>query len=435
MENLPDFLQGKSPSDDHSHMPKASYVNALAGLAPAQAEVSHLKVAAGAKGEPIVPSGSSSLQERGQWPMISNRQGIVPFSNDSKIYCTNCGKTGHNYKKCVMPTTSIGILCVSFAPVYFNDIIYYIKKMQAHGATPATFQEPSEGGGGGGAGTETLQKLAKIYETIKTIDEVNYDKIIRYLMVQRKHSICYVEFIRGKYDIENIDYIYNTIQYMTNEERIRLMTIPFQTLWIEMWYLAPDMTPIVKSMCNVSKENREKDYQVAKEKFDMLKAGIKLVRNEMTMEYSLEKLIKMSKYEYKSSEWGFPKGRRNMREKNIDCANREFQEETNLKENDYQVINLSPIEEVFRGINGTLYKHIYYISQACRKLELKIDKENYHQVIEIGNIQWFTLNQCLDAIREYNVEKRNLIINNHNALKAIFFLFKELLGQLLQKGG
>jgi 8-oxo-dGTP pyrophosphatase MutT (NUDIX family) len=192
------------------------------------------------------------------------------------------------------------------------------------------------------------------------------------------------------------------------------------------------MMPIAKALCNVSKENREKDYQIAKEKFESLKKGIRISRNEMMMEYTLENLIKMSKYEYRTSEWGFPKGRRNMREKNIDCANREFQEETNLKENDYQVVNLSPIEEVFRGINGTLYKHIYYISQACRKLELKMDKENYHQVIEFGNIQWFTLNQSLDAIREYNIEKRNLIINTHNMLKSIFFLFKELLVNLLK---
>ncbi len=321
-----------------------------------------------------------------------------------------------------MPTTSIGIFCVSFAPLYFNDIIYYIKRMQAGGVSPAAFS-------GDGSG-EILQKLSKIYDTIRTIDEVNYDKIIRYLMVQRKHSICYVEFIRGKYDIENIDYIYNTIQYMTNEERIRLMTVPFKTQWIELWHLTPDMVPIAKAMNNVSKEIRDKDYQVALEKYETLKAGIKLIRNEMMMEYSLERLIKLSKYEYRSAEWGFPKGRRNMREKNIECANREFQEETNLKESDYQVVNLSPVEETFRGINGTLYKHIYYISQACRKLDLKIDKENYHQTIEIGSIQWFTLNQCLDAIREYNVEKRNLIINTHNSLKAIFFLFKDMMAKL-----
>ena len=314
----------------------------------------------------------------------------------------------------MMPTTSIGIVCVSFAPLYFNDIIYYIKKIQAQGPHLSIF----EGDG------EAIPKLNKIYETIKTIDETNYDKIIRYLMIQRKHSICYVEFVRGKYDIENIDYIYNTIQYMTNDERVRLMTIPFQTLWNELWHLTPE---------TIHRENREKDYQIAREKFESLKTGLKIVRNEMLMEYTLERLIKMSKYEYKSSEWGFPKGRRNMREKNIDCANREFQEETNLKENDYQVVNLSPIEEVFRGINGTLYKHIYYISQACRKLELKIDKDNYQQMIEIGNIQWLTINQCLDAIREYNLEKRNLIINNHNMLKGIFFLFKELLFQILKK--
>jgi len=30
------------------------------------------------------------------------------------FYCSNCGKYGHNVKKCEEPTTSLGIICVKF---------------------------------------------------------------------------------------------------------------------------------------------------------------------------------------------------------------------------------------------------------------------------------------------------------------------------------
>ncbi len=331
------------------------------------------------------------------------------YNHHKKIFCTNCGKYGHNYKKCVYPIISVGIICISFAPVYFNDIIYYIKKFQDHNNSNINIVN------------EELIKLNKIYEHIKTIDEQNYEKIIKYLMVQRKYSFSYVEIIRGKYDLDNIDYINNMIQYMTMEERKRITTLPFQQLWDELWYITDNEI------------NRDKEMNVSNEKFNLLRNGLTIKRNDINIEYSLQKLIKNAKYKYDLPEWGFPKGRRNLKEKNIDCAHREFREETSLKDVDYQVVNLSPLEELFMGMNNIRYKNIYYISQACKKIDLKVDEDNELQKIEISNIQWYTLNQALDIIREYDIEKRNTIINNHNLLKSIFFLFQSLLKKFLKK--
>lgn len=39
-----------------------------------------------------------------------------------------------------------------------------------------------------------------------------------YLMVQRKDSVAYVEFIRGKYDLSNKTYIEKMFRNMTLEE-------------------------------------------------------------------------------------------------------------------------------------------------------------------------------------------------------------------------
>jgi 8-oxo-dGTP pyrophosphatase MutT (NUDIX family) len=340
-----------------------------------------------------------------------------PYINQKKIFCTNCGKYGHNYKKCIFPITSVGIICISFAPVYFNDMIYYIKKYQ----NIENIENNKEKECKIILSNEEQIKLNKIYENIKNIDENNYDKIIKYLMIQRKHTFSYVELIRGKYDLDNIDYVYNTIQYMTLDERKRVLNSTFEELWSDLWY-------------HTNKDvNREKDMNIAKDKFELLKKGLFIKKNDIVHEYNLQKIIKNCKYKYNLPEWGFPKGRRNLKEKNIDCANREFQEETNLNHSDYHIINLSPLEELFMGINNIRYKNIYYIGQTCRKIELKIDKNNDSQNIEIGDIQWLNYNQSLDVIREYDIEKRNVIINNHIYLKNIFLLFQNILKNILQK--
>ncbi len=321
-----------------------------------------------------------------------------------KNYCSNCGKYGHYYKKCAFPITSIGIICISFAPFYLNDMIYYIKYFQS------SEQERQ-------LKDEEIAKLHKIHEHIKHIDDTNYDKIIKYLMIQRKHTYSYVELIRGKYDMDNVEYISNIIQYMTMEEKRKVLSTPFNELWDDLWVC----------MENPNDPKHKTNMSIAKSKFELLKGGFFIKRNEIQMEYCLQKFVDQCKYKYKTPEWGFPKGRRNLKEKNIECANREFQEETNLQQTDYQIVHSSPIEELFIGINNIRYKNIYYNAQVSRKIELKVDPTNHQQKIEIGDIQWFTVQQCLDHIREYDVEKRNVILNNHAHFKDLFFLFQSLL--------
>ena len=49
---------------------------------------------------------------------------------------------------------------------------------------------------------------------------------------------------------------------------------------------------------------------------------------------SLGDIIKKSTTKWTTPEWGFPKGRRNLKESNLDCSRREFMEETGLESTD-----------------------------------------------------------------------------------------------------
>ena len=67
---------------------------------------------------------------------------------------------------------------------------------------------------------------------------------------------------------------------------------------------------------------------------------------------------------YKDPEWGFPKGRRNLKERDLQCAVREFEEETDIgRDNIYVLRCIDPLEEDFIGSNKKHYKHIYYIAK------------------------------------------------------------------------
>ena len=121
----------------------------------------------------------------------------------------------------------------------------------------------------------------------------------------------------------------------------------------------------------------------------------------------------MCKTNYIEPEWGFPKGRRNYQEKDIMCVIREFEEETGYTKNDIMVINnILPLEEIFTGSNYKSYKHRYYLAQVNENIK-PIDK---FQESEVSCIEWKTINEIINIIRNYNLEKIDTIINANKIL-------------------
>ena len=76
-------------------------------------------------------------------------------------YCNNCGKQGHLYHQCKMPITSIGIIVFRY----------------------------------------------------------NEKNNIEYLMIRRKDTLGFIDFMRGKYSIYNKEYLINMFKQMTNIEK------------------------------------------------------------------------------------------------------------------------------------------------------------------------------------------------------------------------
>lgn len=327
-----------------------------------------------------------------------------PLKNiDNKLYCINCGKIGHNSKKCLCPIISIGIVCikVNMDDLDLNLIINYTKKIQNNYLFTS----------------DEINKLKKIKKRIDMIDISNYNNLIEYLLIRRKNSLNYVEFIRGKYDINNFDYLAKSMNFITINERDMIKNNIFDNLWNDLW----------------GNNSINSEFNESKNKFNLLKKGILIKKNDINIHFSLDKLIDNTVYNFKEPEWGFPKGRRNSREKNIECAKREFEEETNIVSDNYNIINMTPLEETYLASNNLKYKHIYYISQIKnRNTILEMNNENEDQRIEIGNISWFKFNDAISIIREYNIEKKNILVNLHLNIKYIIENFRDSLNIFLK---
>ena len=258
------------------------------------------------------------------------------MSNKSFNFCNNCGKNGHIFQNCKHPITSLGII---------------------------TFRMK--------------------------------DNKIQYLMIKRKHSLGFVEFMRGKYPVNNYDYLINIFNEMSNEEKDKIKKLDFNDLWKYLW----------GNQVGIQYRGEEK---TSREKYELLKNGI-----SSKIQFNLETLLTNCEYNWEETEWGFPKGRRNYQEKDLNCALREFEEETGYLRNNVQLIqNITPYEEIFTGSNMKSYKHKYFLGY----IDNSINTTNAFQETEVGDMKWLSLDESINKIRPYNLEKINILNKINNVL-------------------
>ena len=188
---------------------------------------------------------------------------------------------------------------------------------------------------------------------------------------------------------------------MSLQEKQRITTLPFETLWNELW--GDNSVPLYRS-----------EEVSSSKKFETLKGGITVNGEQIT----LDCLVNKSQTTWSEQEWEFPKGRRNYKENDMECALREFEEETGMSRNDIQLIeNVIPYEEYFIGSNFKSYKHKFYI--AYTKVS-NIDMKNF-QKTEVSKMQWMNVDTCLQHIRPYNLEKKTILSNISKMLKTYTF--------------
>lgn len=241
------------------------------------------------------------------------------------MYCNNCGAKGHLFRSCNDPVLSCGIILVESPHLPINP--------------------------------ETT----------------------RLLMIRRKDSMSFAEFMRGKYDPTNNEYVGRLIGNMTISEQRLIATESFETVWKSLW----------------GDDHMSGDYAMSHGKFDQLdRVG----------------LVENNKSTYEEPEWGFPKGRRIRGESDVDCAIREFGEETNIPRDSYVVLRNIRLEETFEGLNGIAYRHVYFVALLKNPEMLNLNQRfTPMQRREISGIAWKSFAECDGLVRPHHVQRKAMI--------------------------
>jgi 8-oxo-dGTP pyrophosphatase MutT (NUDIX family) len=282
---------------------------------------------------------------------------------NNENFCNNCGKPGHIFIQCKIPITSYGIIAFRY----------------------------------------------------------NQEREPEFLMIRRKDTLGFIDFLRGKYLVQNKYYIMNMLKQMTQQEKESLKKGDFNELWRTLWG------------DNVISNKYKAEENTSRDKYNMLYYGI-LNKNDY---FTLNMLIDESNQEsqWNEPEWGFPKGRRNYQEKDYDCAVREFIEETgysfkkntssklhskqggamdSINKNIKNIQNILPYEEIFIGSNYKSYKHKYYLMYFDYEESMTI--HNFEKA-EVSKMEWKSYPDCMNCIRPYNLEKKRVITNIYQCLK------------------
>jgi len=295
--------------------------------------------------------------------------------NNKYNYCNNCGRIGHTYKRCLESITSLGIIAFK---IDFENLNKHLETNLNNNMFKELCLNNDEDINIIKFNTKYINLIEKSFQL---------KKYIKFLLISRKSSLGFIELMRGHYDTKNKKSIIELYKQMYSEEISKLSTDTFNDLWKYIW--------------QIDTIDNDKEYINSKKKYD-------IIANNGFLDYCNNNV----KPTYNLYEWGFPKGRRTNMEKNIDSANREFIEETNLNEKNFNILyNIFPITENLIGTNNINYKHIYYLAICNNDIKVEIDINNKQQYKEVGNIGWYSYDESINMIRNYHIDKIKIINN------------------------
>jgi 8-oxo-dGTP pyrophosphatase MutT (NUDIX family) len=192
------------------------------------------------------------------------------------------------------------------------------------------------------------------------------------IMVRSRYTYAYSEFIHGHYSRRNLRMIQILFNQMSIDERLDIYSLNFDQMWYRIWLTA---------------EHRELYFS-------------KLAKfHEIWLKDDMGKLLRKmvcSAQGSKDMHWEFPKGKRQTTyEADIQCAIREFTEETNISKNCYQLLPNFKRRDTYVHM-GVKYVNIYYVAIQRRKFAdpgSTISIRQLTQVAEVADVRWMDIEQ------------------------------------------
>lgn len=225
---------------------------------------------------------------------------------------------------------------------------------------------------------------------------------IQLLLIKKKYTYAFTDFLYGNYNINDSYTIKQMLNNMNAYEKSLLLSKDFSKMWYHVFNIDPD--------------KQETDYSMVQ----FYNTKKKIYDKKITMPV----FIKLKQYIHQSficnSSWEIPKGKKNQGELPLDCALREFEEETGL----------SPMDLCFTGYDTysyiittkeTKYVMEYYITT----IDISCRYPNQINYLEIDDIRWMTRTEIENCDRSqakhlssfvnklFKIVKQNKFITKH----------------------
>lgn len=227
------------------------------------------------------------------------------------------------------------------------------------------------------------------------------------LLIKKRYSYSFVAFVFGQYNKKDEKKLKMLFNGMTMQEKIDILSLKFDMLWYRIWIEFPETV--------LYEQENKNDKNI----MDIWKRSYKQKALSNYVPYNFNSLSKLDFYIKKKNKfessfltdngkrlrsliagtknneliWEIPKGRKNRRETTLDCAIREFKEETDVGIDSYNIMfDIKPIVESFVSLNTT-YVHNYFIAYTSKLVDPEVSFGSRHQISEVSDIKWVSMNE------------------------------------------
>lgn len=245
------------------------------------------------------------------------------------------------------------------------------------------------------------------------------------LMIKKRYTYHYFNFVFGhykKYNNKQLHYLFNN---MTFGEKIDILSMRFSNIWYRLWLSDPEKNCDIVNSSTRRDELRESHNKSDEFKYRNLKCYF---RKKSKFEAiflrdggkRLKRLINNSSNSV--TPWEIPKGGMDENELPLECAKREFEEETCIHPDHYTILwNVDPII-VSHKDDDIIYRSIYYVAHLNNNSiwHPKVRFDTHTQISEIEEVRWISLEE-IKFLNLSNVIKNRLSKN----YKKIVYYFKK----------
>ena len=268
---------------------------------------------------------------------------------------------------------------------------------------------------------QILLKMPKVsYRTSYGVAMCRYNKYknnqVEVLMIKKRYTYHYFSSIFGHYKKYNTKYLQYLFNNMTFGEKVDILSMKFSNMWYRLWLSDPEKNHNIYSIYKYKNDAPDhvkniKCYLRKKSKFETI-----FLRDDGKR---LRRLINNSSNAV--TPWEIPKGSPNQDEMDMNCAVREFEEESGIYSDKYSMLwDVKPIVSAHKDAD-TIYRSVYYVAylNKCSKWYPKVKFETSHQLSEVEQVQWISVDEIKFLNLNESVKKRLI-----NMYKRIIHTFK-----------